>query len=300
MSFEDRILRKIDNDKRAHDRAMRLDPRRESVEAIEKAHGRAHEVLQNPAYAVQATKFVDLYGKENVLADMRRVKEKQKEIEKNDTPSKIETRRAAEVFEAIVLEQSRTRGWLGHNVAVFKTSRFDDYFNACDLIAEWTDERKDSRVLSLSVDVTFGARVVEKKLQEIRRRIDKGEMGTIKYFKSGDGTMRGERRMVPQIVVGADRRTVANLAQLWLQNNDRALATHPIQTALTEEIREQLDLGEMYAVSRGQRAVADAYARSRTTIEALMQEKQDVPLGGLEKDSVYSEILSKTKHVFQI
>ena len=256
-------------------------------------------MLANGEYAIQAPDFFDLYGKENVMIDMLRVKQKQMSFEKQQTPESNETKRASEVFEAIVLEQAELSNWLGDNVSVLKTSIYDDYFNGTDMVAEWSDPERESNVLALAVDVTFGAGSVERKLQHVRRDVDSGKLGKIKYFKSADGSFRGERNGVPHVVIGVSRHAVEHLADLWLKKDKRALGTHPIQRAMIEEVYQQLQMIQGHALSRGQTKVAEAYGRSFAIVEKIRSQKSDVPLGELEHDKVYGEILSQSRTIFQ-
>ncbi len=295
MSFEDFILRKVDRERREKPREALRDT------TFDTAHVSALKILNNRDYSIQAPDFFDLYGEENVKNDMRAVKAKRDAYQMSDTPEMKEAAMASEVFEAIVIQHAELSNWLGNNVSVLKTSRYDDLFRGTDMVAEWRQpEGKPSQVLALAVDITFGARAVEKKLDGMRRRIDKGELTSIKYFKTADGSFRGERNGVPHVVIGVDKDSVRELARLWMRNDKTALAAHPIQRMLVDEMCEQLKVIQAYAKSIGQQKVADAYANSLAIIEPLKHIKSSVSLSGVPRDRVYDQLMSQTKSVFRI
>ncbi|HWP61172.1 MAG TPA: hypothetical protein VN495_01070 [Candidatus Paceibacterota bacterium] len=294
MSFEDNFIRGLDFNKV---RPRSLDTVVPSP--IELAHHQAQKLLSNPEYAIQADTFADLYGKENVDRDRAAVAEKRARILREQTPEMDRARRASEVFEALVLEQAELSNWLGRNVGILKTSTYDDYFNGSDLIAEWQDTEREPNVLALAVDVTFGARTVENKLMHIRRQVDKGELGTIKYFRSGDGAFRGERRGVPQAVLGVSKDGVQELARLWLARDKKALANHPVQRVIIEELWTQLDTIHAYAEKRGQSKSAEAYRRALAVVSAIRDEKNTVPLLHFKDDRVFQEIMTQPRAIFR-
>lgn len=295
MSFEDALLRNIDK-RRAQER--REKPRETSpYPALRDAHEKARKMFSDPDYSIQATDFFDLYDRQKVVDDMLRVKQKRMMIERSETSESKEVKKASEVFEAIILEQSELSNWLGGNVSVLKTSLYDDYFNGTDMIAEW-NEPGESNVLALAVDVTFGSSGVERKLQHVRRDAENGKLGKIKYFKNADGSFRGERTGVPHAVIGIGRKTVEQLAGLWLHKDKHSLAAHPIQRVLVEEMYMQMRLIREYAQAHGRQKVAEAYDRSLAIIAKVREEKKDMPLAELEHDKVYREIRDQSRIIF--
>src|SRR5580693_4271936 len=148
MTFEDFVLRKVDRERQGRQVETMRSP------TFERAHTRAREVLQSSQFSIQAPSFIDLYSEANVIKDMRRVKAKRDQISSSDSLEQKEYAQVAEVFEAIMLEQANA-GWFGQDVSVLKTSMYDDYFNGTDMLAEWEVPENESKILGLSVDVTF-------------------------------------------------------------------------------------------------------------------------------------------------
>jgi len=266
---------------------------------MEQAHQRAREIFNNRDYSIQAPDFFSLYTKEGVVQDVLRAKQKKMEFEAAQTPEAKQTKMVSEVFEAIMLEQAELSNWLGDNVSVLKTSIYDDYFNGTDMVAEWIEPERESNVLALGVDVTFGKASVERKLERVRRDVESGKLGTIKYFQTSDDSFRGQRKGVPHVVIGVDRASVEQLADLWLRNDKKALAEHPVQRALIEEMYLQLRTIQGHALAHGQTEVAEAYRRSLAIVERIREQKSSVPLGELEHDRVYAEILAQCRNVFR-
>ncbi len=241
---------------------------------------------------------MELYGKENVLNDMREVKRLKDIFDRNHSPIEKEALKAAQVFEAIVLDQAEMNEWLGSNVTVLKTSMYDDLKNGIDMVAEWHEDKNESKVLALAVDVTFSTRKMEQKFLRIRRDIDRGKMGTIKYFKTSDGSFMGRRENVPKVVIGVSRNAVRELAAMWTRRDNTSLAAHPVQRALLDEIMLQLDTVIAYAKTRNEK-VSDAYRKARETIVRIREAKKSVALGSLANDAVYSDILNRTLTTFK-
>jgi hypothetical protein len=297
MAFDDMILRKIDKDRARERREKPREAPRNHL--MEQAHQRAREIFNDRDYSIQAPDFFELYTKESVVQDVFRAKQKMIESEASYTPERRQAKMISEVFEAIMLEQAELSDWLGDNVSVLKTSIYDDYFNGTDMIAEWIEPERESNVLALGVDVTFGKASIERKLERVRRDVESGKLGTIKYFQTSDDSFRGQRKGIPHVVIGVDRGSVEQLADLWIRNDKKALAAHPVQRALIEEIYLQLQTIQSHALAHGQREVAEAYRRSLAIMERVRDQKSSVPLGDMEKDRVYTEILNQCRNVFR-
>jgi hypothetical protein len=297
MSLEDKIVRDMDKKSAAERRTKPREAMRDTT--LDSAHEKAQKMLNNPLYCIKSTEFVDLYGKENVLADWEKVKKRKEEFERESTVHSEDAKKASEVFEAIMVENAELSDWLGHNVKVLKTTLFDDYFNGTDMVAEWQEKDGGSEVLALAVDVTFGSSTVTKKLEGMRRRVEKGQLSSVKYFRSADGSFRGERSGIPSVVMGISKPVLVDLAQTWMRGDKKSLGAHPVQKALIEEMHHQLVVIHKYAEKIGQRDVAAAYARSVRIAERLKDEKRDISLGSLANDPVFTGIRGQTNFSFR-
>lgn len=293
MGMEDRLISRIDRTRQAaQDRRLELSP------TIKQAHERALlEVLHNPDYVIQEKDFESVYGAENIRNDIRETERLAHAFAARDTIQDKHSRQISEVFEAIVLMQSEMSEWLG-NAHTLKTSRYDDFKNKTDMIAEWYSPRDGSRVLALAVDVTFSARSVEQKLAAIKGEIDSGSLGTVRYFKDARNDFMGTRNNVPRIVLGASVSTVEELAQLWLKNNKKALGAHPVQRLIIDEMQFQLEAMLKYARSKGNSMASSALQHTLTAIAPVIALKRPMPLGYIERDPVAASIREATSETF--
>jgi hypothetical protein len=225
------------------------------------------------------------------------VERREKEFRESDTAAEALHKRTADIFEAIILKEAELSEWLG-TATTYKTAAYDDYYNKIDMIAEWGGEGEANKVIALGTDVTYGALNVHHKLERIREAIDRGQLGTIKYFKDAAGNFMGRRKNVPLAVIGVSLPAVQELASLWMNGEKKQLGAHPIQRVLTEQLQEQLIAMEQYALAIGQFAPAAAIRQTLGTIEPIAQEKRTIPLQGLEHDSVWKELRASTKVLF--
>jgi len=300
MSFEDSFLGKIDR-KRANDQRTNREAIRDRIElppVVLEAHKRAErEIFSNRDYRVQAPEFESVYGMREIMMDMQRVFRLKKQFESEATPFQQQSQIMSEVFEGILLMHSELSNWLGE-AQTLKTSIYDDYINGTDMYAEWHSPQEGSRVLALAVDVTFSKTSINKKLRKIRGEMDSGEMGKIRYFKDSRGDFMGTRSNVPRVVIGAYPGSIEELSKLWMANDNKALAQHPIQRVLVEEMYGQLKGMHTYAEKRGMHTPAQAYQQALAIVEKLHKEKAGIDLGKYSDDKVMHEISAQTREVF--
>lgn len=293
MGFEDRLISKIDNGRRsAQERRLELSP------VMKQAHQRAVlEVLNNPDYVIQEKDFESVYGVENIRNDIRETEILARKFAESETLQDKNTKQISEVLEAIILMQSEMSEWLG-NAHTLKTSRYDDFKNKTDMVAEWYSARDGSRILALAVDVTFGAHSVEKKLRAVKREIDSGSLGTIRYFKDARNDFMGTRNNIPRIVLGASTPVVEELAQLWMKNDKKALGAHPVQRLIVDEMQFQLEAMLKYARANGNGMASSALQHTLTAISPVIALKRPMPLGHVASDQVAASIREVTKETF--
>jgi hypothetical protein len=261
---------------------------RESVNSGEAAdtlaaHERARAVFANPQYAVSEREFVKTYGREEVEKDEKLAKGRRAEYGREETAQQAEAKRLAEIFEAILLTEGQESGWLGDDVKILKTADYDDIVNHTDLIAEWREKGARPHMLGLAVDVTFGPSTLERKFALLQDKIDKGQLGRLKYAHT-------EQSNVPRVVIGMSRETVKELMAAWVKEDYAALEGHPIQRVVLEQILAQLTTIARYARDRGNTRVADAYERSIEPIRSVLRTKTGISLDAVAGDKVSAGI----------
>jgi hypothetical protein len=265
------------------------------VQAHEKA---VKEVLTNPDYVIQESEFASVYGAERVAADMQEADRLEKIFKREETPHIRNSKIIAETLEAVVLMHSEMSNWLG-NAQTLKTSRFDDYKNKVDMIAEWSSPADGTRVLALGVDVTFGTGSIEKKMLAIKKEIDADELGSIRYFKDTRGDFVGTRNNVPRTVIGVSQPIVTALAGLWLNNQQKALATHPIQELFISEIEQQLRAMHAYAIRQKKTKAVLAYQQALAAVHTIRQDKPMLRENTLSDDPVAQSISMQARDLFR-
>lgn len=257
------------------------------------AHKRAQKILNSPQHRVSEQSFIKTYGKDVVEKDMSVARERRAGYESDRTPEQKESYMLAEIFEAMMLTEGQESGWLGDDVKLQKTTDYDDMFNHTDMIAEWHSNRAEAHSLGLAVDVTFGARSLEKKFDRLQEDINKGRLSKIKYAPK-------EQSSVPRVIIGMSRETVHELMNLWMEEEYDALGKHPIQTVVLEQILAQLQSISKYAETKGQQHVADVYRKSVQTVRTLLNGKSDIPSADMQHDRVSAGIKDQLAKRFAV
>ena len=258
---------------------------------VARAHKLAKSVLASPEYKVSPDEFIKSFTKKVVDEETAFARAKRLEFEARDTPQQKEAHVLAEIFEAILVKEGKESGWLGEDVKILKTTDYDDIVNRTDLIAEWHGPQ--AHTLGLAVDVTFGPSTLERKFQHIQDDVDKGRLGKLRYAHT-------EQTGVPRVVIGMSRETVKELMNMWLEEDFTALAEHPIQRVLLEQICSQLHAISQYARAHGKGHVADVYERSLAPLRRVLAEKSQIPLDTMQNDSVSAGIEEQLKKRFRI
>ena len=290
MGFEDRIFNNID---KSRERRQELSP------AMERAHTKARTMLKDPEYVIQERSFSHIYGEEGVRADMAKVTRLRSGCDIRQTEYERNSKKIAEILEAVLIEESEMSEWFGENATTMKASDYDDFINKVDMLTEWHSPGEGMRMLVLAVDVTFGRESIYKKMEQIRQEIDSGMLGSIKYFTDTRGDFMGMRNNVPRIVLGVSQPVVEELAHLWTSGEKAKLGEHPIQRVFAIQMRAQLQAMRDYAARRGQSAAVSAYENALGAVEPIEVAKRHMPLGSLIQDPVAREISQQTTSQFE-
>jgi hypothetical protein len=254
---------------------------------IEKAGRRAEEVLARDA--IKPHDFIKLYGQENVHTDEEWVRKREAEIAATSTPETQEALALSRVFEAIIHLHAELSDWFGPRAHTIRASRYDDLKNGVDEIMECQLGRGAAAHLALAIDVTFSPNIRDK-FERIREEIDRGELATVKYFHSEYMHFRGQLSNVPRVIIGADCRTVKELADLWLNDKKRKLGEHQIQFQILEEILSQLKTFRAYAEQRGKTDLVDIYERAEGLVVKIWEQKRKALEDNGLRDNVFASI----------
>jgi len=270
---------------------------RESFEASslervdrEKAHKKAESVLSG---RVKESDFVDVYGEQEVARDLEKVEELKRKFVGDQTPESAETKKIADIFEAIVLEHGELSEWFGENGFTVGVSEYDDFINGVDMVVEFCKvEKSETPHLALGMDVTFTSDTTAK-FDRLREQIENGQLAKVKYFSSEHSNIRGGMDNIPEVIVGVDRKTVEELMELWLEKDNRALEGHRVQIMILKEIEAQLRTFAEYSKSLGNDDLTEIYKSRLKIVMNLLAQKTKVYKKvalDLDTDSVYMAI----------
>lgn len=261
--------------------------------SLEKAYEKAQKILAVEEIDIRS--FDDLYDPEKIEQDLEYIEKKEEIFNKENVQERQELNMLSSVFEAIFFEQAELSEWLGPNAHTIKSSRFDDIKNGVDSIAEFESEEGDISRLALAIDITFGPQL-QKKMARIKKEIERGELAHIKYFVSASEGFRGELKNVPRVVVGADKKMVKELYEIWIEGKKKELSEHKIQFQVLEEIAMQLRTFEKYAKKNDVEHLIPVYQRAIKIIERVMAENgQILTTEDFLEDNVFSTLYEELK-----
>lgn len=274
--------------------AMRMSFENASIERadIDRMHGRALEVIEDSR--IKEEDFTNYYGELDVEKDIKEVDRLEKEFSKTSSQESSEMKKVADIFEALVLQHGELSNWFGESATTVKTSKFDDYVNGVDLLVEFGGEEDETSHLGLAADVTFTSDTT-KKFDRLRSQIDAGELAEVRYFHSDSLDTYEVLSKLPEVIIGAEKRTVMELAELWAERQNKELAEHRIQIMILEQMKEQLETFAMYAESLGKTDVSDIYRQRLSVVEGVLKEKETLAKQvkyELMNDSVHASIMS--------
>jgi len=257
---------------------------------IELAYPKALEVIKSDEINPEDFKNCKGYKDGAIKMDLDFVARQEDRFSKRELPEQEKARKLAIIFEAIIHEQAELSDWLGQDVITKKASRYDDYNNGIDTIAEFAHPKGN---LVLAIDVTTANPT--KKLEGIKNDIDKGTLSHIKYFESSDEKFKGHfRGIAPKVIVGAEHRAVLRLASMWLKNEKKELGAHYMQLQILDEIVAQLDVFMRYADKIGQKNLGNIYEKQRDLIVAIRESKNLLYQQPGARNYAFSDGLYKT------
>lgn len=268
-------------------------------EAEEKAFNLLKDKYKKAAIDMAKFEKVAGYGEARVKRDRERSEKKKKEIEKLGTgPTK-----KAQLLEALLTEQIELSEWFGGNTFTIVPAEFDDLFHGVDLALEIEDDNAVKH-LALGIDVTSSPMAIRKKLKIIKDHVANGTLTAMEYFHSEDHNpdFYGTMSNIPQVVIGADGKTIKELGELWMsaygltklrrdskqpalspeseehqrklaKEAKQKLADHRVQILMLEEIKMQLTVFQRFAQEQGQDEVAKKLSSTLNLIETILSSK---------------------------
>ncbi len=238
-------------------------------------------------YSINLAPFMDeqVYGKEAVMNDLKKVLSLEEKFAANTSKSDLEAKRLSSIFEMYFVDAANTQKWFGDKTNIMRTTRFDDYINGVDAIAEFQDDSDKFGHLAMSTDLTFGHDASLGKIEEILRSIDGGEMARLRYFHSDAMGYTGQLRDIPKTILGMDRENLPEFVRLWTHQKDSPEIKTYRDLMLTQ-LHDQLGFFTSYADKRhGESVIRSKYARAHTIVGEFWK-SQKIERRNLPKDTI--------------
>jgi hypothetical protein len=263
---------------------------------IERADNEARKLFER--YTPKEATFSDVYDQTGLDRDIKRVEDLERAFDSQNTAEELRMKRISNIFEASILKHGELGNWFGGEAITVKTSKYDDYVNGVDTVIEFPEgEGQERHHLGLAADISFSPDI-QKKFERVIGRIQKGELVDLKYFDSKEAGIHGKLANLPEVIIGADSRTVLELADLSLENQNKALAEHRIQIMLLMQIKAQLEAFTTYARYIGQDRIAEVYESRLATVDKIFADKRELTEKvkfEIDSDSVHSSIMAYVK-----
>jgi hypothetical protein len=220
--------------------------------------------------SVDPNDFADLYGEDNVTRDSEEAARKKKQNDERRDPELVKYKKRSMFFELLICSGDQN-DWYGPDATVVRTSDYDDIVNGVDAVLEF-DRPESPAYIALAIDVAEMGQI-EDKLKKIRQNMERGKMAKVKYFVSEHG-FRGELSKIPEVIVAAFGDDLYELSLLWAQKDKNAIAKHPIQLQVLEEVRIQLVSFRAFVEFLGNVEQLPSYDRVLTIIEGIIEIKR--------------------------
>lgn len=243
---------------------------------MERAFKKADQMLKEQAIKPQA--FIETYTVEGVRRDLEYVRATRETQRLRDVEEgREEENRYARIAEAIIGDGIGLYNWLGEAAHFIVPAAFDDIVNKIDGLVEIEETKGRASHIGLALDATFRGDVAVK-LQDIEEAIRTAQPFRMKYFHSEILDIHGTLDNIPRAVFALDRETIESLAELWLANDKQALATHPVQYQLMEQLIAQCKAFGELATNADRPKLANRYKHAHDLLVNIREERlEEVP-----------------------
>ena len=234
---------------------------------------------------IDPREFEDLYGEENVRADLAYVDRRQLDFMEDRGAEDERARKCGTILEGVLYSEIELNQWLGEDAFTIRPSRYDDVKHGIDVIVEFRKPERAASYLGLGIDATIAKDErdlrrdiiipkLSQKITKIKEKIRDKKLPSVKYFASDHTDIRGEQRNVPLVLVTTDFKTIKELAELYLTRNNEALARHPLQIRMLDEMHMELKAFRNYAHAVQNYTAERVYSERLEIIERILKEKE--------------------------
>lgn len=176
------------------------------------------------------------------------------------------------VLEALFLDMA-TRGWLGSDVSVVRTAKFDDYFAGVDAILGMRDKLSTAYV-GLGVDATSSSAGLSHKMDRVYAHAQAGTLGTVKYAAIDNFT--GTMTKLPESVIFVDRASLVSIIASWVETKDDtapapfSIDQHPFQIDVLNQMSFQC---RRFSEITKNEAAKNALAHAKMVVDQRLHER---------------------------
>lgn len=206
--------------------------------------------------------------------NLKLIKKREEEAMKNDSLEQKLNYVRVKTFEAL-LSAVMELHWMPE-AFVTETSDYDDWENGADAVLETGPFKA---VIDFTCQKDKGK--LHEKLQRAFLKIDRGDMGSVKYFKSQADKRRHALTRLPIVIVGLSAATVRELLNLYMTGKKKELESHWAKSAIAEEILAQIKKFKEYINNEGRtgynqteaQKMSSSYGHLEIEIGKMLNEK---------------------------
>lgn len=154
-----------------------------------------------------------------------------------------EGKAASQVFYSM-MEGIAKHEWLGKNVEVVRTTRYDDVKSGVDFTVIIRQPDKPSIILGIDATSREDATGIEQKIMRSLDGIDHGELAKLKYYRY-KGEEAPKDFTVPRLIIGTNAENAERIANSLVTDNAE---DNGVQYALLRELESQLRLQLAHAL----------------------------------------------------
>jgi hypothetical protein len=233
----------------------------------------------HPVYQAAHTKAVSIvegnrihlddFNYADTEKDKQAVIDKYKEINSKTLfkDGEVEALVQAEILEAMIFDLIKNHNWFGNNASAILPSAYDDLFLGNDMILEHRSGDFTS-YSGVGIDITIGENSFVKKIEDTKRRISKGQLGKVKYFKSRDANYSGELNNIPHFVIGVDRDNMFALTRAWVEGRTDAMKRSEARKNIILMMIAECDEFSRNASQQ----IKDVYSREKRILEKVLKD----------------------------
>lgn len=233
--------------------------------------------------------------------NLKLIKKREEEAMKNDSLEQKLNYVRVKIFEAL-LGTVMELYWMPE-AFITETSDYDDWRNGADAVLEMG-------LFKTIIDFTCqrDKEKLNEKIQGALSKIDRGELGSVKYFISQVDKRKHALIRLPIIIIGLSATTVRELLSLYQAGRKKELENHWVKSAIAEEILAQIKkfkeyinntMRTGYNYTEAQR-MSSSYDRLEREISKMLNEKtpqeEEPEIVGEEKqkrpDGVYQMLMA--------